>query len=129
MRGLIKGTVVAMAAAVVLAMVPGVSAASAEALTPWWGVTSGSQPTNLVSGEPGHIVVTAENRGDAASSGEVTISDVLPADLTATGIEGVAGERVGLSGNHPSLRGAASDYTRRSGRWQHQASQRRAQLS
>jgi len=96
--------VVGMAAAFVLAAVAGVPAASAEALSPWWAVASGSQPTNLVSGEPGRIVVTAENRGDASTSGEVTISDVLPAGLEATGIGGVAGESAEHSGNRGSVR-------------------------
>jgi uncharacterized repeat protein (TIGR01451 family) len=94
----VKRSIVGLGA-VVLALALGAPMASGEALSPWWGVTSGSEPTNLVSGQPGQIVVTAENRGDAASSGQVTISDVLPAGLTATAIEGVAGEAVGLSRN------------------------------
>jgi hypothetical protein len=88
--------VVVVVLAALLAAVLGLPAASAEALSPWWGVTSGSEPTNLESGEPGEpgepgeIVVTAENRGDAGTSGEVTISDELPAGLHATAIKGVA---------------------------------------
>jgi hypothetical protein len=81
-----------MVAAVALVAVVDAPAVSAEALSPWWAVTSGSQPTNLTTGEPGRIVVTAENRGDASTSGKVTISDDLPAGLEATGIVGVAGE-------------------------------------
>jgi hypothetical protein len=102
--GLIKGTVVGILAGAVLAAVVGSPAASAEALSPWWGVTSGSQPTNLVSGETkaGRIVVTAENRGDASTSGEVTISDRLPAGLEATGIKGVADEDAGGGGRGPA---------------------------
>jgi uncharacterized repeat protein (TIGR01451 family) len=94
--GTFAGVVLAAAALAI-----GAPAASAESPSPvpWWGSTSGSEPTNLHTGETGRIVVTAENRGDAPTSGEVTISDVLPAGLTATGIEGVAGEGVGLSGN------------------------------
>lgn len=87
-----------LAAAVVLAALVGAPAASAGALSPWWGVSSGSQPTNLVTGEMGRIVVTAENRGDASTSGEVTITDQLPAGLDASAIKGVAGEGSG-SGN------------------------------
>jgi hypothetical protein len=87
-----------MATVVVCALVLGAPVASAEPLAPWWGVTSGSQPTNLLRGQPGRIVVTAENRGDADTSGEVTISDRLPAGLAATAIEAVAGEGEG-SGN------------------------------
>jgi hypothetical protein len=86
-----------MAAAVVLAaasMGAGapVAPASAEALSPWWGVSTGSQPTNLVSGKTGRIVVTAENRGDAPTAGEVTIVDALPAGLEAVAIKGIAGD-------------------------------------
>jgi hypothetical protein len=95
----VRRTAVGVATAVVLvtaALAVGVPAASAEALSPWWGVSTGSEPTNLVSGEPGEIVVTAENRGDASTSGEVTIVDRLPAGLTASGIEAVA--RDGSSG-------------------------------
>jgi hypothetical protein len=95
----VKRIVVGVGAAVVIAAALGVPAASAEALSPWWGVTSGSQPTNLVSGETGRIVVTAEDRGDASTSGEVAISDRLPLGLEATGIEGLAGERPGADGN------------------------------
>ncbi len=82
-----------MAAVVLLAGVLGAPAASGEALSPWWGVTAGSQPTNLMAGGGGRIVVTAENRGDANTSGEVTIVDRLPAGLEATAIEGGADER------------------------------------
>jgi hypothetical protein len=92
MGGGIKRVVVGVLATAVLAAVIGVPVASAEALSPWWGVSTGSQPTNLVSGGTGQIVVSAENRGDASTSGEVTIVDELPAGLDATAIKGVAGE-------------------------------------
>ena len=94
----VERVVVGVLATVVLALAVGVPAASAEPLSPWWGLTSGSQPTNLVTGATGEIVVTAENRGDASTSGEVTVSDQLPAGLEAIGIKGVAGETSG-SGN------------------------------
>jgi hypothetical protein len=97
----VKRVVVGIVAAFVLAAVVGVPAASAEALSPWWAVSSGSQPTNLLSGQPGRIVVTAENRGDANTSGTVTISDDLPAGLEATGIEAAAGEGPSHSGRGP----------------------------
>jgi len=90
--GLIERIVVGVTAAAVLAGVVGAPAASGEALSAWWGLTSGSRPTNLVVGEVGQIVVTAQNRGDASTSGEVTISDQLPAGLEAIGINGLAGE-------------------------------------
>jgi hypothetical protein len=94
----VKRAVLAVVTAVVLAALVGVPRASAEALAPWWGVTSGSRPTNLMPGQPGRIVVTAQNRGDGATSGEVTISDALPAGVEAVAIEGIAGEGTASSG-------------------------------
>jgi hypothetical protein len=92
MGGGIRRVEVGVLATVVLALALGAPAASAQALSPWWGVTAGSEPTDLVTGKTGRIVVTAENRGDASTAGEVTIVDGLPPGLDATGIEGVAGE-------------------------------------
>jgi hypothetical protein len=88
----VERVVVGVLATVVLALAVGAPAASGEALSPWWGLSSGSEPTNLVTGGAGQIVVSAENRGDAGTAGEVTISDLLPAGLQATAIEAVAGE-------------------------------------
>ena len=51
--GLIKRAVVGMATTVVLAAVLGVPAASGEALSPWWGVTSGARPSSLRAGVGG----------------------------------------------------------------------------
>jgi hypothetical protein len=47
----------------------------------------------LQSGEPGQnqVIVSAENRGDASTSGTTTVVDDLPPGLEAVGIEGVAG--------------------------------------
>lgn len=98
MGAVVKRAVLAVVTAVVLAALVGVPRASAEALVPWWGVISGSQPTNLMPGQPGRIVVTAQNRGDGATSGEVTISDALPAGVEAVAIEGIAGEGTASSG-------------------------------
>ncbi len=84
------GSVVVLAAALGLGPTP----ARAEARAPWWAIASGSEPTSLALGEEGEIVVTAQNRGDAPTSGEVTITDRLPAGLRATGIRAVAGERI-----------------------------------
>jgi hypothetical protein len=74
-----------------------VPVASAEGLSPWWGLTAGERPSDMVSGGVGQIVVTAENLGDGSAKGEsepVTIVDHLPAGLHATAITGVAGENV-----------------------------------
>jgi hypothetical protein len=103
--GAVMAVPLAFALALVLAtaaLAIGPAAASAEALSPWWGISSGSQPTNLVSGEAGQIVVTAQNRGDASTSGVLTIVDRLPAGLTATAIEAVAWEgQTGNEGHDP----------------------------
>jgi hypothetical protein len=64
-------------------------AGSAAAASPWWHLTSGARPTNLMPGEDGILVLTGENVGDApiaASSTPVKITDVLPPGLTATAI-------------------------------------------
>ena len=92
---------VGVLAAALLVLAGGASRASAEALSPWWGVSTGSRPTSLASGATGQIVVTAENRGDAPTSGEVTIVDRLPAGLEASAIEGVAGTRNGTGNRGP----------------------------
>jgi uncharacterized repeat protein (TIGR01451 family) len=76
------------------------AAASAEAPAPWWGLTSGSRPTNLIAGERGEIIVTAENRGDAPTSGNVTLTDTLPEGLKALAVKAVAGG-VALRGRAP----------------------------
>ncbi len=76
----------------------GVGVVWAGGLVPWWGVSVGSRPSDLVRGEIGQIIVTAENRGDASTGGEVRLVGVLPAGLTAVGIKGRAGEVTGVRG-------------------------------
>jgi hypothetical protein len=44
----------------------------------------------------GQLIVYAQNRGDAWTSGKVTIADQLPKGLEAVEIEGLSGEGVGL---------------------------------
>jgi hypothetical protein len=68
--------------------------APAYGQAPWWRLDSSATPTNLPPGGEGKIVVTALNLGDAEASGTttpVTITDKLPAGLTATAVEGQAG--------------------------------------
>jgi hypothetical protein len=76
-----------------------VGLAQAEALSPWWGMTSGSRPTNLVEGGEGQIVIVAQNRGDASATGTTTLSDTLPEGLEAVRIRGEAGELVPRGNN------------------------------
>ena len=86
-------TIVSIAAA---SLTVAASSACAETLAPWWGITSGSRPTELPAkghGE-GQIVITAENLGDVATSGRVTIEDQLPAGLEVVGIEAIAGDSI-----------------------------------
>ena len=71
---------------VLLACLTAVSQASAT--VPWWNVSSTARPASLPPGGEGTILVKALNVGDETSSGDVTISDVLPA--------GVAAQSVGL---------------------------------
>jgi hypothetical protein len=78
------------------------SSASAETLEPWWHLTSGAQPTNLLpGGGENTIVVVANNVGDGTAEGSsspIRITDQLPAGLTATAIAGWAGQ-AGFRGN------------------------------
>jgi hypothetical protein len=74
---------IAMAASVIV----GVSCSTAHAATaPWWHLTSSARPTNLPPGGEGTIVVQAVNVGDAATSGAVTLTDRLPAGVTAQSV-------------------------------------------
>jgi len=72
-------------------LAPAPAAAQSTTLAPWWAVTTGARPTSLPTKGSGQIVITAENLGDAPTSGKITISDKLPPGLTATGIKGIAG--------------------------------------
>ena len=71
-----------MAAVVALAVVPGVPAASAEALSPWWHLSTNIRPSSLPPGGEGTIVLQASNVGDGPTAGSVTISETLPAGVT-----------------------------------------------
>jgi len=76
-----------MAVAVVLAVFVGVPGASAEALAPWWHLSSSARPTYLLPAGSGDLVATAINVGDESTSIEnakgeptpVRIVDRLPA--------------------------------------------------
>jgi len=54
----------------------------ALAVSPWWHVTSSVRPSVLSPGGEGVVVVQAANVGDSEVAGVVTISDVLPGDLS-----------------------------------------------
>jgi hypothetical protein len=57
--------------------------APASASSPVWSLSSNAHPANLPPGGEGTIVVRAVNIGDAATSGDVTFSDTLPAGVSA----------------------------------------------
>ncbi len=81
------------------------SAGAEVAPAPWWGLSSGARPTQLRpgpcggSGQPecGQIVLGAENLGNMATSGQVTLTDQLPSGVVPVAIEADAGGPVGPS--------------------------------
>ena len=85
-----------VAATLTLSCLGTTRALAAETPSAWWNITSTAEPSHIAPGGTGTITVTAVNVGygqvDAASS-EVTLSDALPAGLTATAISGLAGTR------------------------------------
>jgi len=74
----------------IAAATPAVSSA-AESLSPWWAITLGARPTELPPGGSGIIVVEAQNRGDGATAGTVTVEDTLPPNIEALGVKTKAG--------------------------------------
>ena len=78
-----------LVAILISVIVIGVRAGSASAQQAWWHINAEVIPTNLVPGEKGELVLTATNLGDGIVNGSkepVTITDELPAGLTAVGI-------------------------------------------
>jgi hypothetical protein len=67
------------------------SVASAETPAPGWELASSSNPTNLSPSGKGFIEIDVYNIGAQASSGTITVTDTLPAGLTATEAFGVEG--------------------------------------
>jgi hypothetical protein len=63
--------------------------AHAETAAPGWELTANTIPTNLPLGGKGFVEINLYNVGAASSSGVVTVTDVLPAGLTATEAYGV----------------------------------------
>jgi hypothetical protein len=67
------------------------AASRAEAAVPVWALTAVAAPRSFMPGESGgrdRFLVEATNVGSAGMTGAVTITDSLPAGLTAVGIEG-----------------------------------------
>src|ERR1700722_3784307 len=80
-----RRTAVGLFAAMLMSLVT-VASASALKITaaPGWEVTSAAYPTYLPPGGSGTIVIDLYNTGGASSSGPVTVTDALPAGVTAT---------------------------------------------
>jgi hypothetical protein len=97
-RRLVCAAGVVCAVAVVVGLFGSASAVAASG-SPWWVLTSSSRPSVWTEGVCGgkagpecpQVAVIAENLGDAGTSGPVTITDVLPADVKAIHVKGVAG--------------------------------------
>ncbi len=58
--------------------------ALAETPGPGWEVNQGTYPSSLAPGGSGQVVLAVYNVGSEASSGPVTVTDRLPAGVTAT---------------------------------------------
>ena len=75
----------ALVVGVALVLVP-----AAAASQPSWHLTTETVPTNLPPGGEGRLILVATNLGDAPIDGSggdpVILSDLLPPDVTATGI-------------------------------------------
>jgi hypothetical protein len=73
-----------------------VGVAPAFAGSAWWGLTSGSWPSNLPPGGTGKVIVTAQNRGytdaEGSAGNPIVVHDVLPEGLKAKSVEGLSGE-------------------------------------
>ena len=75
----------------------------AHAEAPWWHAQASFLPSALIPGGKGQMVVTVGNFGDASAIGitaPVTITDSLPAGVTATGITEI---KAGMIGNRGEL--------------------------
>jgi hypothetical protein len=67
------------------------SAATPEALSPWWHMVAGARPSYLTRGQTDEIYLQAQNVGDAPIDGSknpVVITDRLPAGLEAVAVRG-----------------------------------------
>jgi hypothetical protein len=70
--------------ALVLVILAGVAASSADAAAPWWRLEAVPAPTILQSGHEGQVVLSAVDAGDEgidATSAPITITDTLPKGL------------------------------------------------
>ena len=90
-----------LAAALALAMLC-VCAPSALGAGAWWRVSARAAPTNLKPGKPGLITAYAIDIGDrgvSGATGEITLTDVLPAGITVTEAATVRAHRSAVQEN------------------------------
>jgi uncharacterized repeat protein (TIGR01451 family) len=59
-----------------------VGAGEASATMPWWHLSTNVRPANIPPGGEGTLVVQAVNLGNAPTSGNITLSDVVPAGMS-----------------------------------------------
>ena len=71
---------------------------AANAAEPWFHLQSSTRPSFLEPEGEGQLVATVANLGDASASGQVTVTDTLPAGLSAKRIEAEALEGEGGEG-------------------------------
>jgi hypothetical protein len=86
MAGLSRRDALGILTALALALacaVAGAAGASAATLTAGWEASPAMYPSTLAPGERGYIEIPVYNVGAAPSSGSVTVTDELPAGLTA----------------------------------------------
>ena len=62
------------------------SAAQAAAPAPWWRLSARPAPSYLPPSGEAKLILSATNMGDAPTSGPITITDRLPANIKATAI-------------------------------------------
>jgi hypothetical protein len=83
MVGLGRARAVALGALTACALTVGLAAASPAAATqPWWHLTSSARPATIAPGGEGTIVLSAENVGNAPSSGAIDVAADLPEGLS-----------------------------------------------
>ncbi|MGA9285397.1 MAG: hypothetical protein WBV85_08135 [Solirubrobacteraceae bacterium] len=72
-----------MAVLVAVASIAASQSVAAGAVAPGWEVTPGTYPSNIAPGSKAYILLPISNVGAASSNGTVTVTDRLPAGLTA----------------------------------------------
>src|SRR5664280_2614180 len=77
-------TMATMIIAVVVMMVGSASAAAAGVAGPGWELSARSYPTSVAPAHRGALQIEVFNVGAGSSTGEVTVTDTLPAGVTAT---------------------------------------------